>query len=45
MFNSVNGEDWHLHEGSPVTGAGAALTVTNDFAGSPQRYFRLQLVN
>ena len=32
-------------EGSPVTGTGAALTVTNDFAGSPQRYFRLQLVN
>jgi len=31
--------------GTPVTGTGAALTVTNDFAGSPQRYFRLQLVN
>jgi len=31
--------------GSPVTGAGAALTLTNNFGGSPQRYFRLQLVN
>jgi len=32
-------------EGSPVTGTGASLTLTNDFDGSPQRYFRLHLVN
>jgi hypothetical protein len=31
--------------GSPVTGTGGTLTVTNNFGGSPQRFFRLQLVN
>jgi len=31
--------------GSPVTGAGAALTFTNQPGSSPQSYFRLRLVN
>jgi hypothetical protein len=31
--------------GSPVTGTGGTLTLTNDFGDSPQRFFRLQLVN
>jgi hypothetical protein len=31
--------------GSPVTGTGGTLTVTNNFDGSPQCFFRLQLVN
>ncbi len=31
--------------GNPVTGTGGALTLTNNFGGSPQRYYRLQLVN
>jgi hypothetical protein len=31
--------------GNPVTGTGATLTFTNDFGASPQRFFRLQLVN
>ncbi len=31
--------------GSPVTGTGGALTLTNNFGVSPQRFFRLQLVN
>jgi hypothetical protein len=31
--------------GNPVTGTGVPLTLTNNFGGSPQRYFRLQLVN
>jgi hypothetical protein len=31
--------------GNPVTGAGGTLTLTNNFGGSPQRFFRLQLVN
>jgi len=31
--------------GSPVTGTGGALTLTNSFGTSPQRFFRLRLVN
>ena len=31
--------------GGPVTGPGGAITLTNNFGGTPQRYFRLQLVN
>jgi hypothetical protein len=31
--------------GDPVTGTGGTLTLTNDFGDSPQRFFRLQLVN
>jgi hypothetical protein len=31
--------------GSPVTGTGETLTLTNNFGASPQRYFRLRLVN
>ena len=31
--------------GNPVTGTGLPLTLTNNFGGSPQRYFRLHLVN
>jgi len=31
--------------GNPVTGAGQTLMQTNDFGGSPQRFFRLLLVN
>jgi hypothetical protein len=31
--------------GNPVTGTGVPLTLTNNFGGSAQRYFRLQLVN
>jgi hypothetical protein len=31
--------------GNPVTGAGGTLMLTNNFGASPQRYFRLWLVN
>ena len=31
--------------GGPVTGTGASLTLTNNFGASPQRFFRLRLVN
>ena len=31
--------------GSPVTGTGGTLTLTNNFGASPQRFFRLRLVN
>ena len=31
--------------GSPVTGTGATLTLTNNFGPAPQTYFRLRLVN
>jgi hypothetical protein len=31
--------------GSAVTGTGATLTLTNSFGTSPQRFFRLRLVN
>jgi len=31
--------------GGAVTGAGGTLTLTNNFGGSPQRFFRLLLVN
>jgi len=31
--------------GNSVTGTGATLTLTNNYVGSPQRFFRLQLVN
>ncbi len=31
--------------GNPVTGTGGTLTVTNNFGDSPQRFFRLQVVN
>jgi hypothetical protein len=31
--------------GAPVTGTNGTLTITNDFGNSPQRFFRLQLVN
>jgi hypothetical protein len=31
--------------GSPVTGTGGTLTLTNNFGDSPQRFFRLRLVN
>ena len=31
--------------GSPVTGSGGALTLTNDSSVSPHRFFRLRLVN
>jgi hypothetical protein len=31
--------------GSSVTGAGGTLILTNNFGDSPQRFFRLQLVN
>ena len=31
--------------GSPVTGTGGTLTLTNNLGDSPQRYFRLRLVN
>ena len=31
--------------GSPVTGTGGTLTITNNFGASPQRFFRLRLVN
>jgi hypothetical protein len=31
--------------GSPVTGNGGSLTITNDFGASTQRFFRLRLVN
>jgi hypothetical protein len=31
--------------GSPVTGSGGTLTLTNNFGASPQRFFRLRLVN
>jgi hypothetical protein len=31
--------------GSPVTGAGGTITVINNFGGSPQRFFRLRLLN
>jgi hypothetical protein len=31
--------------GSPVTGTGGALMLTNNFGGSLQRFYRLQLVN
>jgi hypothetical protein len=31
--------------GSPVTGTGGALMLTNSFGTSPQRFFRLRLVN
>ena len=31
--------------GDPVTGTGGTLMLTNDFGDSPQRFFRLQLVN
>jgi hypothetical protein len=31
--------------GSPVTGTGGTLTLTNDFSVSPDRFFRLRLVN
>ena len=31
--------------GNPVTGAGEPLTLTNNFGGSPQLFFRLLLVN
>jgi hypothetical protein len=31
--------------GSPVTGTGGTLYTTNNFGASPQRYFRLRLVN
>jgi hypothetical protein len=31
--------------GDPVTGSGSPLTLTNNFGTSPQRFFRLRLVN
>jgi len=31
--------------GDPVTGIGGPLTLTNNFGASPQRFFRLRLVN
>jgi regulation of enolase protein 1 (concanavalin A-like superfamily) len=31
--------------GSPVPGTGGSQTLTNSFGGSPQRFFRLRLVN
>jgi hypothetical protein len=31
--------------GDPVTGTGGTLTLTNNFGDSPQRFFRLRLVN
>ncbi len=31
--------------GSPLTGTGGTLTLTNNFGASPQRFFRLRLVN
>jgi hypothetical protein len=31
--------------GNPVTGTGTTLYTTNNFGASPQRYFRLRLVN
>jgi hypothetical protein len=31
--------------GSPVTGTGGMLTLTNSSGGSPQRFFHLRLVN
>jgi hypothetical protein len=31
--------------GSPVTGTGGTLTLTNNFGNSPQRFFHLRLVN
>jgi hypothetical protein len=31
--------------GGPVTGTGGTLSITNNFDASPQRYFRLRLVN
>ena len=31
--------------GSPVTGTSGTLTITNNFGASPQRFFRLRLVN
>jgi hypothetical protein len=31
--------------GSPVTGTGGILTLTNDFSASPARFYRLRLVN
>ena len=31
--------------GSPVTGTGSPLTLTNNFGASPRRFFRLRLVN
>jgi len=31
--------------GSPVTGTGGTLTLTNNFGASPQRFFHLRLVN
>ena len=31
--------------GDPVTGTGGPLTLTNNFGASPQRFFRLRLVN
>jgi hypothetical protein len=31
--------------GSPVTGTGGTLTLTNSSGGSPQRFFHLRLVN
>jgi hypothetical protein len=30
--------------GSPLTGTGAVLNVTNDFTQSSQRFYRLRLV-
>ncbi len=31
--------------GDPVTGIGGTLTISNNFSASPQRFFRLRLVN
>jgi hypothetical protein len=31
--------------GDPVTGTGETLATTNEFGASPQRFFRLRLVN
>ena len=42
--NNLTDPAW-IPTGFPVTGTGGTLTLTNDFGDSPQRFFRLQLVN
>jgi len=42
--NNLTDPSW-TPVGSPVTGTGAILALTNNATASPQRFFRLQLVN
>jgi hypothetical protein len=41
--NDLNATTWTTL-GSPITGTGAPLVITNDLTGSPQRFYRIRLV-